>query len=937
MIVIDDILEDLRKETLGLDDALTAIRQRLAEDGGDGDVARLYDRVDQSQQAGLPSPQARAIRKLLDEQTSQASVDEPAGESSGDDMFELSLEPVDEPEKPETGTDITDGPPLEADDTGEGEDDETGHETLEHAAEQATEIDEPSTDDDTLPPIRPTSAGEKAIQEHLTPAGQDRDDNPPEADDRVPTADADDAPDDHEVVMETRGSIPSSSENYGETLSERAVTTTTIIGALLGGRFELLTRISQDPYGTVYRARDHEQDEANPEAQLCGVRVLPSALARQEAITKRVEAVVKRVARLRHPGILTPVALHRDIDQAWIVTKLPVGSTLARFIRRECVKGLPADRALKIVRRIGEALAVAHERRIPHGDLKPSSIFIDDKDNVRIADFGLRTALYGNKITASQAGSTELEQMDPIEAYLSLEIMEGSPPEPADDIYALGCIAAALLTGGHPFNGKSGLRRMENDLAVPRVRSLTRHQNQILRQALEVHRGDRPDAVEAFLTALETRRGKTSKMPYAVAGAVLAIIAAAWIPTQTFLENRERQLTLTELRDAGWPGIRGSIRNLAPDEREWVLESLSGELPAQYARHVEYALEDGDPLEAESLLMEALRWYPAHPRLRELDARVEQARERMVADLSGQLRGRLEAGELERGQAIPDVIALFRDLERIEPRHELANLESLRPYYRNAVEQAAAEADPDRADGLQAAADELFPDDDPIHGLINDALTRAENQAASLAAERLAPPLAERLPVNSLADVRLIEEDWRALLRMTGGHELLDEHQASVAEIIVDGVNRRADDGRWAAANELLREMAPLLPTRQLEALRLQLTRAQLADDYRPESLRTERQGLDERRGRVEYLIEHPRMTPVWGGELIIAWRDMMGWMRPGRNWLPGLREQIEELYLNAINEKLDEGDEAAALRLTRQGRAILPESRRLQAQAAGE
>ena len=951
--MIDDILEKLRKEEISVDEALADIRQQLAENPQDADGTALLDRVDQSQQAGLPAPHANAIRDLLLDETVGGGSSEPqdSGGGADDDMMELTLEPSTEPERPVSGYDITDGtpPPDDSDQAPEPPADEAPAEPP--ATEPGDDIEplsgadmgsdaEPGadtgadSDDHGLPPINPFA--QDPSQETKT-----AEEPPPEADDTIPLSEGSEGRDQHEVVMETRDNLPSSSErghrDHNETISERAVTTTTIIGALLGGRFELLTRISQDPYGTFYRARDHERDDANPETQLCGVRVLPSSLARQEMITKRVEAITKRIGRLKHRCVLKPIALHRDEEQAWVVTQLPVGSTLARFIRRECVSGLPAPRALAIVRQIGEAIASAHERRIPHGDLKPSSIFISDKDRVQVADFGMRTALYGNKGLAGVAGSTEIEQMDPIEAYLSLEIMEGAPPEPADDIYALACIAACLLTGGHPFNGQSGLRRMKSDTPVPKIKSLTRHQNQVLRKALAPYRKERPESVTEFLDQLETERGKASKLPLIIGAAVLAAVAAAWFPAMNYLEQREQQHMIEDLRDAGWPGMRGQLRTLDPEDRRFALEELATSLPAQYAREVEYALEDGDLLEARSLLDEALSYYSGHDALMALDGQVSDAWNAQVDAKASGIRELLDAGLLGEGEGDPDLAERFEALRLLEPQHELAEYDNLRPYFEAASETAAGIPDPDKINRLHAAAVSIFPDDDAIHGVMTSALAQAEDQASDRVSEQLAPALAEQMPPESLGDVRAIRSDWQLLLRMAGSHPLIETHEGTVADLVERGIEELMNEQSWLEANELLRELSVMVPSNRLEDLRQQLSRAQLLDDYRPASLRAERQGLSERRAQVEDLLDQPRMTPVWSGELIIAWRDMIGWLRPGRNWLPDLREKVERTYLEAIAEAQATGEDETVARLAREGLQVLPTSRDLREYLAEE
>lgn len=955
-MAIDDILEALRREEIDLEYAVEKLRQRIGGEASGADLQALRDAVDRSEQAGLPADHAGKVRECLNEVLGGGG-DEGANDSASsddDDVLELTLEPAEEPKQPPSGRDITDGPEVEPPpETESDEPADAAEPPAEDTPDQATGDEEaPEEDPGGLPSIHQDEQQPSDEYEGAEDAAMDEDGPPASggssyAPDQGRGADLNSvigrgSEDDeaarereaerHRVTMETRGSLPSSQEegHYPDEEPE-GFSSTTMIGALLGSRFELLTRIGQDPYGTVYRARDHEVEGSDPEKQLCGVRLLPASLAKQDAVMRRVAAVVKRLKKVTSPQILTTHGLFREGDQAWIVTELPPGTTLARFIRRECVKGLPVERSMAIVNQIGQALAAAHKAGMPHGDLKPASIFIGSDDSIRVADFGLRPSLFGKRLPSGQAGSTEIEQMDPIDAYLTAEAMEGEPPEPSDDIYSLACITATLLTGGHPFDGKSGLRRVEANTPMPRIRSLTRHQNRVLNRALAIWRSDRPDSVSEFLDDLATRRGRLPKLPLVIGAGLVAAAIAAWFPVQQWLAERELDATVASLEDLGWPAVRGELRTLAPETRDAVLDDLKDRLVADYAGAIEERLEESNVPEAENLLDEARRYYPDSERLNRLGNQVALTRESLLQETESDLLSRLAANELgprEDGTGIPTLVERLRGLD---PDHPAVDLDDLRARYHQTAEQAADAADLDRIHGLIAAARTLFPEDDRIHETLDAALSETENTVARQAAADLAPRLRERLPADDLETVRAVRADWIELLKLTGGHEVLDRHQEQVAERLDEQLTTLIAAGEWKEANVFLRETAPLWPTDRLEDSRQRLTRATLDNDARPISLSEVRRALSERQERVRALLESPRLTPVWSGELIIAWREMLAWMRPGRSWLPELRQRVETVHLEAAETARENGDPDRARRLLSSGLAILPNSRALQ------
>lgn len=919
MTRIDDILEQLRTGALGATEAMLAIQKRLNE-SDELDAEELYRQVEEAHQKGLSSARAGRIRELIG---SWFDGEAPGGDRTDDalapstsapeeeDEFHLELEPVsddsgtDEPEH-SSGEDATPPP---------GSTESTDADAVEQS---------PGADDHQAPP-----------PEEFPPVsdqgpGDDDPDRTSELPGQLPPGAVPE--DDDEVILEA-GGAGELTRNLNESDPEEDVsarTTTTMVGALLGGRYELLARISQDAYGTMFRARDHKSSHTAPEQQLCGIRVLPRE-ANREDVRKRLQAIIRRTARLNHPGILPPREMEDDGQRTWLVTDQPKGNSLARFIRRKCVKGLHPDEALPMVRELGEALFAAHQEGVVHGDLRPSSIYISNEGGLQIADFGLRVALYGNTTPSGQAGTTEIEQMDPIDAYLTLEILESEPPEASDDIYALACIAATVLTGGHPFNGQSALRRMERDLRPPRIRRLTRNQNRALQRGMALYREKRPQHVLEFLEELETRRGSVPKAQIALAAGLTGLAVAGWFGFQYWSAEQSRTEQLEQVADAGWPAIRGELQGLDPSEREFVLAELEEEIPAIYRSGIEEALEDAEPDLAHSYLEELREWYPESGELAGMEDELEAARQEKITSLEEKLGALLESRELterEEGRDLPTVVTR---LDQLDANPEDAQLDELRTAYFEAADEAAAGAAPERAEALLEAATAIFSEDEQLRRHHEEAVREAERQASGERLSEIESDIEGHLPPEDLEALNDVRDQLAALIRIGGAHEWVDEHAETIHRLVEEAVEERVAVEDFAEANRILRQNAPILPTPKIQALRQHLNRAQSESGYRPPSVRAERQSLEERREMVESLLDDPQYTPSWTGELIIAWRETLAWRRPGQTWIDDLEDRMGDLFVERAEALRERGDTDQAREAARMGLYLAPDSDRLE------
>jgi tetratricopeptide (TPR) repeat protein len=189
---------------------------------------------------------------------------------------------------------------------------------------------------------------------------------------------------------------------------------------------------------------------------------LPAALDQPPRIRTEAEAV----ARLQHPNIVQIFEVGDHEKLPFLALEYVDGGSLER---KACAKALPAREATQLIEALSRGIHHAHKHGILHRDLKPSNILLTADGVPKVTDVGLA------KLLDAEASLTPTEAFLGTPSYMSPEQAVGNTRGAGvqADVYGLGAILYALLTGKPPFKGTTLLNTLEkvrNEEPVPPAR-----------------------------------------------------------------------------------------------------------------------------------------------------------------------------------------------------------------------------------------------------------------------------------------------------------------------------------------------------------------------------------------------------------------------------------------------------------------------------------
>ena len=213
----------------------------------------------------------------------------------------------------------------------------------------------------------------------------------------------------------------------------------TLQGRVLGGRYALGAMVGAGGMGQVYRARDRVLERT------VAVKVLSAASTDDLELVARFGREARAAAALNHPNIVAVFDSGADGDLHYLIMEYVEGQSLAGLLRRE--GRLDPRRVAEVGRQVCQALVAAHAAGLVHRDITPGNVLVDPAGLVKVADFGIAKLAAAATMTGDEVLGTA--------AYLAPEQAQGRPVDGRSDLYSLGCVLYALLTGAPPFAGDS--------------------------------------------------------------------------------------------------------------------------------------------------------------------------------------------------------------------------------------------------------------------------------------------------------------------------------------------------------------------------------------------------------------------------------------------------------------------------------------------------
>jgi serine/threonine protein kinase len=207
--------------------------------------------------------------------------------------------------------------------------------------------------------------------------------------------------------------------------------------------YRLLERIGEGGTATVYRA---EHDERG----ICAVKVLRQRMRSDKTAIKRFLREADFGTRVQHPNVVNTYDFGQADDLYYLALEWAEGEPLAEYVQR--TGPMDAATVAHIMTQLGGALAAAHAVGIIHRDLKPENIMYDPQTRTpKLLDFGIARDAQDDPAERLTRTGFFVGSLN----YVAPEALSGALVEEAADIYSLSTIAYYLLTGEHPYTGRS--------------------------------------------------------------------------------------------------------------------------------------------------------------------------------------------------------------------------------------------------------------------------------------------------------------------------------------------------------------------------------------------------------------------------------------------------------------------------------------------------
>ncbi len=308
-----------------------------------------------------------------------------------------------------------------------------------------------------------------------------------------------------------------------------------MLGELLAERYKLSRLIGDGGMGAVFEGRHILIDKK------VAVKVLHPDFSRNPKDVQSFLLEARAASRIKHDHIVDITDFgYTPKSQAFLVMEYLEGEDLADTLHRE--GPFHWERAGHIVRQIARALEAAHAQGVIHRDLKPENFFRihhnGDPDFIKVVDFGIAKVSDPDFQSSNNSGAHSLVGTP---EYIAPELITGSEPTPAADVYALGIVFYQMLTGTTPFAGENLMdifsQAMLDEAVPPRKRhpdaSIPPEIDDLVMRAIARDPAHRIQTAGAFLAILDRVRDEEESRRAGLLAALLKTPARRWATVVT--------------------------------------------------------------------------------------------------------------------------------------------------------------------------------------------------------------------------------------------------------------------------------------------------------------------------------------------------------------------------------------------------------------------